>query len=174
MRPCIFHSVSKRWTHFDLNGEFSIGLTCDCYRDGGAVGLEGVPDEATDLTLPITLILGFYPGDQDATALPGDLRGYMVPESARLGKDPLAEGVDVSVGCLPQAQDGLGGGWTCQAGIRTQDSRNFVGERGCLQASRCQLNEVSLKVRWGAFRPGLWRSNGLGTGMPYSVSLGVL
>ena len=71
----------------------------------------------------------------------------MMPQSSRLGKDPLAEGVDVPVGSLPQAQYWLGGGGTCQADIRTQERRNFIGEGGRLQTSRCQLNEVSLKKR---------------------------
>ena len=55
---------------------------------------------------------------------------------ARLGRDALAKCVDVSVGRLPEAEDGLGRGLTGEAGVgpkaagQFHSSRTYVQRRG--------------------------------------------
>ena len=73
------------------------------------LGLEVLPDDRAHLALPPAVVPPLHAHDLQ-TARAAAPPAAQVPQPPALGENALAQGVDMAVGRLPQAQDGLVGG----------------------------------------------------------------
>ena len=113
-----------------------VRLTFDLQVDDGRLSLKVLTDDGSHLALPLAAVLWLQTEDIEATAT---VRGWQVSRVSKptgLGRDALAKRVDVSVGRLPEAEDGLGRGLAGEAGVgpkaagQFHSSRTYVQRRG--------------------------------------------
>ena len=108
-------------------------LTLNGEVDSGRFRLEVFADHSSDLTLPLASVPVLDADNLQAAAVGRGPRGRGgVSEPSGLGRDALAERVDVAVGRLPQAEDGFR---RCDAseadvGLQSSDPRGRDLEAG--------------------------------------------